>query len=54
MWPQLTFIVISVAGATLTLAKSDKDWTDRAGTFIALFITHGLLCAGGFYNVFLH
>ena len=50
IWPQLVFIVLSAMGAVITLHQDERPW-QYAGTFIDLSITHGLLYAGGFYDV---
>lgn len=50
LWPQLVFIVLSAMGAVIALQK-DERFTDYVGTLIAACTTHGLLYAGGFYDV---
>lgn len=51
MWPQLTFVILSAFGAAVSLARS-KNGLDFLTSSIAAAITHGLLWAGGFYDVF--
>lgn len=50
LWPQLMFIVLSAIGVAISLQK-DERFIDYVGTFMALCTTHGLLYAGGFYDV---